>query len=404
MSIYEKISEQLSTLEDQFEQNISAPGKDLQSIRETLNDESLIHKFSGDSNGSDGWLAAIDGGTAIEKLSTGDLIMSGSTVAGGSYRQPFFPENEDLAEVWFAIRPHINSNEEMLSIARAVQEIRVFAKTSHERFNSFGVRVIDGAWLGNVSTVLYGFLSKDNCAELLSMNDYDRDGLLASGLEELLTVDPQNPLTAVALTKSDSDRSYVSRWSNRKDGEFIIDPDNAKNYTDRFVTSYVLEPGEFVQPRHVMYNENLYRRLLDADSHLEKVLTGARDRKRMAEALRKYNELMRDMNDRMKLWTTYFKPSEFDSYSKSLKIEFVFDGGSLQGSELDSAVVEYAKKAIETVNSDIHSNAVLEPMCQYNVDREAKQVSGAMKLALNHLSSKVSEEDALRNLVRGYRT
>lgn len=404
MSIYEKLSEQLSLLEEQFEVNIAAPGKELQRIRETLLDEKLIFRFSRDSSGSDGWLAAIDGGTAIEKLSTGDLIMSGSTAAGGSYRQPFFPANDDLTEVWFAIRPHVNSNEEMLSVARAVQEVRVFAKTSPERFGSFGVRIIDGAWLGNVSTVLYGFLSKDNSAELLAMNSYDSDGLLAAGLTELLTVDPNNRLTAVAVTKSDSDRSYVSRWSNRKEGVFIIDPDTAQNYTDRFVTSYVLEPGEFIQPRHVMYNENLHRRLLDADSHLERNLRGARDVKRMAEALRTYNELMRDMNDRRKLWTTYFKPSEFDSYSKALKVEFVFDGGGLTGAELDAAVAEHAKKVIETVNSDIHDSSVLEPMCQYNVDREAKEVSGAMKLALNHLSSKVSEEDALRNLVRGYRT
>lgn len=404
MSIYEKISEQLELLEEQFEENISAPGRDLQQIRETLNDESLIHSFSAESQGTDGWLAAIDGGTAIEKLSTGDLIMSGSTIDGGSYRQPFFPDGEDLTEVWFAIKPHINSNEELLSIARAVQEVRIFAKASPTQIGSSGVRVIDGAWLGNVSTVLYGFIGKDHSLELLGMNDYDRDGFLAAGLTELLTVDPDNVLKAVALTKSDSDRSYVSKWSNRKDGEFIIDPDSARNYTDRFVTSYVLRPGEFVQPRSVMYNENLYRRLLDADAHLERNLSGARDRRRMAEALRDYNELMGEMNDKRKLWTTYFKPSEFENYSKSLKIEFVFDGNGLKGEELDEAVTQQAKIAIETVNSDIHSSVILEPMCQYNVDRQAKEVSGAMKLALNHLSSRVSEEDALRNLVRGYRT
>lgn len=403
-SIFEKISEQLEQLEEQFEENISAPGRNLEKIRETLASEGMISSFAANSSGvSDGWLAAIDGGTAIEKLSTGDLIMAGSTIAGGSYREPFFSESEDLTEVWFAIKPHTNSNEELLSVARAVQEVRIFARSAPAG-NVNGVRVIDGAWLGNVSTVLYGFLSKDNSLELLSMNNYDSDGFLAKGLEELLTVDSNNRLTAVALTKSDSDRSYVSKWSNPKEGEFIIDPDDARNYTDRFVTSYVLKPGEFVQPRNVMYNENLYKRLLDADTHLERSLSGARDRKRMAEALRDYNQLMKDMNDNNKLWTTYFKPSEFTEYSKSLKIEFVFDGNGLTGKDLIEAVTNHARLAIETVNSDIHSSSVLEPMCQYNVDRQAKEVSGAMRLALNHLSSRVSEDDALRNLVRGYRT
>lgn len=399
--------ESLPELERLFQQNIADPGRRLKAVRENLESLNMVHTFDASSQGLPGWLAAIDGGTAVEKLATGDLLMSVSAIDGGTHRQPSFTAREDFDALWFTIKPHTSTNDKLLSAARAVQELRIFAQTNPSLTDSEGVRLVDGAWIGNLSTVLFALIDPVFAKEVIEMNDYDSDGWLAAGLSDTLKVPTiDEPTTALALVKSDSDRVYVSRWADPRAGEFILDSaEDARRYTDRFLTSYVLEPGEFITPRTVLSNAHLISRMSDLDGRLELMLTGARNQVTFAAALREYRASLQAIEDDGSLWCVYFKPSAFTRYGKTLKLEFTHKPDpSLTPDERQEQLLQVTRQAIETVNSDIHTSQILEPMCQFNVDRRAKEVSSAMRTARNYLSSHISEEDFYRNLATGYRS
>lgn len=391
-SIFEKVLNSLDGLSEAYSANIAEPSKLLKLVQDNVREEgSLVHTFESGTPLPLGFtLSAIDGANASEQLATGDLMIAAATVAEGLGEYKVYGEEEAPSEVFTTILPHRSANSKIEQMMRSLLELRVLANTKTR------LRIIDGSYLGNVSNVLYGLINNDHKVSntLLQHEVFSGDKLLEKAFQEILYPKRGTDNLIIGIPKSDSSTVYVDKFFEDLGQE-------NRGFTDRLFASSMLAPGEFLKPRNIESNPGLI-------STLEKTLTqkdfGSKSFDRfnlmnlVSDKAGLFRRLGLSSTEEGLLWTTYFKPSKWNISSPAVRIEFLF-----YANDSDLTVEEKAAELISLLDTDF-LDGVLEPWCQYAVDREAKSVSQALTATREFLISQTDDAHSAMGLLRGYRT
>jgi hypothetical protein len=346
---------------------------------EVMNDKSLL---------------CIDGGNTLTAYQNGDLIVTGASVGEGYYTKKLFNDETTPSEVFVGMPPHSSANQHLSSGMRALQELRLLATTKEADY-----RIIDGSYLANIGELLTRLVdeNKHTVDLLLGQNFYDHDGLLQDALEELLHPSRTAMGRIIAVVKNDSNKEYADLFNNR----WGID---VGTMTDRMIADRILEPGEFLTPRWLDSNGRLIGVLKDKikreDYHKNvknKVLLDklVRDSIEPLETLRSqlYDPTLEGI-----LWSTYFKPHAWSKHDKSIRIEYPFYVSNSDGINYR----DFCAKMVQIIDQDVISPTILEPICQWEADKQAKKVSDATKIAESSIRAEMDNEDLYR--MRSYRT
>lgn len=392
-SISDIVIRNIDSISNSYAVNIAEPTRIMQQLGEQVRkDGTFIKKFERIPAITDRSLIAVDGGNAKEQLSGGDLIVAGATIGEGIRSKPIYPSPDSYpAEVFNSVIPHTSNNEKIEKAIRSALELRILEQTPSD------IKIIDGAYLGNISSVLYALIDHDPIVSnaVLELNDFDSDGFLESAMHNLLYPPRSNDAYVIGVAKSDSSKVFSRRLLKEYNTTLTI--------TDRMLAGRLLRPGEFFDPRTEQSNPGLISSLrknialpdfgknsLNRSSLLKLVNDKAGLLNRMGTE---------DPTEEGILWTTYFKPTAWSEFAKAVKVEFVF-----YPSGTSQTVVEKATEIIQIIDQDIIDESILEPWSQYMADRGAKGVSDAMNILKNHLLSTVESPAELRGLMRGYRT
>lgn len=385
--ITELLISQIQNIASNYAQNVAEPAHKLIEMRgKLLEEDTLIQKFQ-PVNIKDKSLSAIDGGSLTQQLAGGDLLVTGATLGEGYYTLPLYPTDESVpAETYCEILPHRQTNTELLSAMRALIELRVWHKVISD------VRIIDGAYLGNVSTVLFTLIKSEKATRdsILAYADMDGDGILQDAIDELLNPDLSSSRITIAVPKSDSSVIYTKH---------LFDKDDALGFkmTDRNLASVLLHPGEFFEARTLSTNNVLVERLHQVkeehDSITKSIAPGL-----MKRLLKGKAEMFEKLGSQEVLRTTYFKPSLWSESAPAIKLEFVYD------EKVHGNLNEYTAYIVGIVDSDIIDEAIMEPWSQYFADRRAKEVSVGADMIKNHLMATATTSYELTGLTRNYRT
>lgn len=392
-SISDIVLRDIESISNAYALNITEPSRRLQLMAESIRAKGEhIQSFDRIEPIVDRSFIAVDGGNASEQLSGGDLIVAGATIGEGlSSRQLYASVDDYPTEVYSNVVPHTSNNDKLEKAIRSALELRILERADAD------IKIIDGAYLGNVSTVLYALLDRDPSVSngILELENFDADGFLMKSIQGLLYPSRRNDSKIIAVPKSDSSRIYSKQILEEHGLEM--------NITDRLLAGKLLKPGEFLTPRVIDSNPGLIS-TLDKSLNMPDFGKHSSNRKLLVSMLKDKGGLLNRMRVPAKveegiLWTTYFKPTAWSEYAKVIKIEFVF-----YAHETSQTVVEKARQLIQIVDQDIVDEAVLEPWCQYMADRGAKDVSGAINIIKNYLVGTVESPAELSGLIRGYRT
>jgi hypothetical protein len=392
-SISDIVISNIESISSSYAQNITEPTRIMQDLSEDLRKEgTFIKTFERIAPITDRSLVAIDGGNAKEQLSGGDLIVAGATLGEGLSSKKLYSSPEEYpSEVYNSVIPHTSNNEKIEKSIRSALELRILQQVPAD------LKIIDGAYLGNVSSVLYALIDHDPVVSnsILELNFFDSDGLLYEAMQTILYPPRSNESYIIGVAKSDSAKYYSNM--------FLKDRNIKLHVTDRMLASRILRPGEFFAPRQEQSNPGLVAALTKQigmpdfakeSSNKTLLMKMVQDKAGLLNRMGKA-----DRTEEGILWTTYFKPTAWSEYAKAVKVDFVFyHGDSVQTPE------ERAREIVQIVDQDIIDESVLEPWCQYAADRGAKGVSDAINIVKNHLLSTVDNPAELRGLLRGYRT
>lgn len=370
----------------------------------------LTHKETAQTS-----MCAIDGASGQEKMQSADVLIAGATLHEGAHSKPIFGQSEEATDSsgetvskpysgFYDIVLHTSKNDSSLSAMRAYTEIVILGEAEHD------IAIIDGAYLGNLLTVLYQLSGSATGAKVI-IDKMHKDGpeRFIKGVRKLLDISKQNQSGkhVVALAKSDSSSEMVRRYAGKSD--FFA--------TDKMLAEYLLKPGEMLVPTRVRSN-------IDKVSMLEKSDSGSWghfkwNAKKSLESA-DYQILLdlfdgkRGEEDLFSLYTYlynfeayqyfYFKPNKFMEGSNPLRVEFVADVSDAKNA--DKAATERGQMIASNISADIIQANIKEPFCQYMVDRDVKgPVSSALKFYRGQMSKLIKGTGVhVEGLVAGYRT
>lgn len=379
-SIVENLMASLDSLSNAYAQNIRFPSQKLAEVGDDLRENGkTIYSFTPKHLLENCSLVAVDGGRASQQLAGGDLIVVGATLGDGARSVQRYGD-DFISESFATVVAHTSKNEnEFAGRMMSALELRVLAQADTD------YQIIDGAYLGNVSELLFAFVS-DNEELIDTLLEHNKDGLLETAMQKVLYPPRDNSSGLLSVSKSDSSFVYSKMLLGEEELSSVV--------SDRNLASALLEPGEFFVPRHLETNAALVRALEIKGGKLPSKVKALTDGK--VGLLRRMGTL--DDTEEGILWTTYFKPSRWTAGDRAIKIEFVYYPSS------DGSVIEHAEKLIQIVDDDILNNTILEPWCQYLADRRAKDVSLGIDLMKNYLLNNVESASEAQGLLRGYRT
>lgn len=387
-SITTILQQQLPDIVKNFTESIIEPSHKIEQFRENLG-ERQTHYFPF-TRGTDlpgKCLVAIDGGRTTQKLAGGDLIVVGATMAESPFGRIERTREQIPAEAYAGIVSHTSENQKVEETMMAALELRLLDQVKAD------VKIIDGSFLGNTTTVLYGLTGPAYTARiLLGYEQQQGDGRLLSAINSLLLPKRQPEVDVVAVVKSDSSFQF----SREALGEHTP-------LSDRIFASRFLKPGEYLNPRPLISSRRIINAYQKIDFEKQAKKIGKEYADLFYELAQGKDQLLRQLDnskevEKSLLWTTYFKPSRWKDYSPVIRIEFthhVVNGYS---------AVERAAELIAILDQDFQSQQTLEPMSQYNADRNAKDVSLATDMIKSMLASSVGSARDAVSLLRGYRT
>lgn len=390
--ITDLLVEQLGSVSANYFANVAEPAHKILNMRGELldGDVPLIRNIV-PTNVEDISLACVDGGSLLQQLAGGDLIVAAATVGEGYTSRVVYGSDADVPSgVYCEVLPHKQANNDLLSSVRSFLELRVLHQTKTDW------RIIDGAYLGNVSTFLYSLIKEGSEVRdaVLAATDYDFDGLLQEAIIEILTVDGGKSNNIIAIPKSDSSVIFTKDIFER-----IEEP--GFKMTDRVLSGIVLRPGEYFTPRTLNSNDVLIQRLMALNPDNEFIAKNKYSGV-LWRLLEGKGDLLKDLSVNPetgvgKLYTTYLKPKRFSTSSPSIKVEFnhMPEYGTLE---------ERVEYVVGLVDSDIVDESMIEPWSQYFADVRAKEVSVGAEMIKNHLMSSVTTDYGLAGLMRNYRT
>ena len=381
-SISKSIIDSIGRLSDDYARVIHEPNKVLATTEQKLREEGgFILPFKGDNVLGGKTLVAIDGGRASQQLSGGDLIAVGATLGDGHFSTNRYGMNPPV-ETHVTIVPHSSDNETSYG-ARVMSalELRVLEQADTDHI------IIDGAYLGNTSEVLFGLInSNDELVKL--MVEFNEDDRLNRAMLKVLSPEKNQTDRIIAVPKSDS--SYVQ-------SKAVFGEENpmSKRVSDRKLASHLLNPGEFMAPRPLETNPVLMKTL----SHVYNDLS--LDARKIVQG--KLNLLKEmggnwDQTYENHLYTAYFKPSKWTKVDRALKVEFVYYPNN------NVTLLEHTARIVEIINSDTVNNSIMEPYSQYIADRRAKEIGTGIDIAKQLLLNNVSSVEEGNSLTRNYRT
>lgn len=387
-SITTILQQQLPQIVENFTSSIIEPSHKIEKYRETLGERQTYYfNFQRGNDLRNKCLVAIDGGSTSQMLAGGDLIVVGATMAESPLGKIQLLREEIPAEAYAGIVSHTGENQKVKETMMAALELRVLQQTKAD------AKIIDGSYLGNTTTVLYGLTGPAYTARILL--DYEQqhnDGLLLDAINGLLLPKRMPETDVVAVVKSDSSFEFARN---------ALGEDTS--ISDRIFASRFLHPGEYLNPRPLISSRriiNAYKKI-DFTAQAKKI---GKDYSELFYALTEHKDQMLRSLDNSKeaekslLWTTYFKPSKWSDYSPVIRIEFphhVTKGYS---------AIDRAAELIALLDQDIQSQIMLEPMSQYTADRNAKDVSFATDMIKSMLASSAGTARDAVSLLRGYRT
>lgn len=381
-SITESVLNSLDNLVDEYTRVIHEPNKVLEQTEVELRKAGgFIYSFEPVHILAKKSLVAIDGGRASQQLSGGDLIAAGATLADGVSSVGVYGLNP-VVETHITIVPHTSDNETSYGArVMAALELRVLDKASTDHI------IIDGAYLGNTSEVLFGLLNqKSGLLDLLM--DFNKDDRLNSAMMKILQPAKDATDRIIAVPKSDS--SYVQSKT-----VFGVDNVMASRVSDRKLASHILEPGEFMVPRPLESNPVLMKTLIQASKDLP-----AKSKSIVKGKL----ELMKELGGKWdttyedRLYTVYFKPSKWTKFDRALKVEFFYYASH------GESVIDYARHIVQIINDDTVDNSIMEPYSQYVADRRAKEIGTGIDIAKQMLLNTVQSMEEANSIIRSYRT
>lgn len=383
-SIVEAVISQLPTLETDYNRVIREPAKLLAGKEEQLRGEGgFIHPFTPQHVLQGRSLATVDGARATRQLSgSADLMVLGASMGEG-VRSADVYGTEPLSEGWARIVPHDSDNEMNLAgNIMAALELRLLAQVKADHV------LIDGAYLGNASSVVFGLLSMKP-RQVSFLTELNHDSMLQQGLFAVLSASQggsRDLLKYIAVTKSDS--SYVQ-------SKQLFGHDLGSGIPDRVVASHFLRPGEFMHPRPVEPTPPLLR-------DLESKLGAAKPevRSMLGGVLGWVKDFGGSWDPTMpnRLYTAYFKPSRWSYIDRALKVEFVYHEDSPR------TLLEHTADVVTVVDDDMVESGIMEPYSNYIADVNAKQVSQAMEIVENALQGLASTAEEATSILRSYRT
>lgn len=320
-------------------------------------------------------MCAIDGARVREQMYAADLLVAVATTADAHSSKVHFPVD---SSVWADVLRHQDGTDRLAEAAMGSQEVLLAARAPHD------MRILDGSFVTPLIALREGLFVKspqvrDAVANLL-LNQWD----VPAALETLIDEAPRRVL---ALAKSDSSNWFVKQYGEQYGFNFPV--------SDRFLATQILEPGEMMAPRRSV-------ELINQDVNEPE---GSQIVKKAAGKLREQYHRLAAIAVHGRMRTTYFKPFVPGGASRGPKTVLRFE--YVVPSDVQVEDVAYAMEMASIVNSDVIPPFMLEPFCQYTVDRQAKQISTGTRALRERMISSLPKEraDAYRALLAsGYRT
>lgn len=354
-------------------------------------------------------LATVDGANASDQMLNGDIFLAAASLGEGYHTQKLHYEKDDYPTFLYgrAIE-HNSDNPAIIGGVRAFLEIQVLGAMKHD------IRVIDGAYLGNVISVFKEAINHRVAVELLvNMIDDDPDGYFLKGLDRILDPGKHTGFT-IALSKSDSSDSMRDKYFTKEDNI---------RANDRRLMSMILKPNEILKPEITGrggYQLSVARP--DINGNLKTKWSQIKDpisahQMEQLHSMLVYGLYGLDANGNPDedtfidsksvylttnqwVYSTYMKP-KYDT-GVVLRCEFTYNTSNAYDSHFGSPEAK-AHWLAGIIDSDFIDASILEPFSQYAADLRVKQISPAMPMLRSGLVANSSPEEAYRYM-NNYRT
>jgi hypothetical protein len=309
-------------------------------------------------------LCAVDGGFAVERTIAVDIVMAvsvgveGFAVPGHAHA---WTDNQfsDFQQVML----HNMDNERLARASMVIQETAILADAPHD------IRIYDGSHVTPIIQLNSGLSSRSEPVNTLTV-DYGHE----VGVVEAFTAFASNP-AIVAMPKYDSSNQLARKLSGYLGLDIPGD--------DKYVTSLILNAGEYTLPQQV--ESQPWGQL-----HLQAAVGTYADRSRISQELRVAIAPLKNRE----LYYTYWKPSEnAPTYRLELKPALALDAKAMG--------VLFA-----SLERQMAVPFVREPYPQYLADLMAKSIGLGLNAlqAAAHLSLTREKPEIAHQLVHSYRT
>lgn len=307
-------------------------------------------------------VCAVDGGFAVERTVAVDIVMAVAVGIEGFSEGPCAWDDNQF-DSFHCVLVHDVDNERLARAAMIAHELHVLADAPHE------VRIYDGSHVTPVIQLNSGFSSISDTVSMGAVDVADEVDL-ASALEAFV-----NEPGSIAMPKYDSSTDLTVQLGRAIGADIPGD--------DKYVTSLILEPGEYTTPRAVPRDP--WRQLhLGARAGSAAAATGA---------VVLYDELLEPLR-RRQLFYLYWRPHlSSPSYRIEVKPDLARNEAALN-------------LVLATLANQITGPFVREPYPQYLADVMAKSVGLGLSAlqAAAHLQVNRAHPELAEFLIHSYRT
>lgn len=314
-------------------------------------------------------MCAVDGARIREQMYAVDLLYAVAAARDAHFTVDQIPVP---SLVWADAVRHVEGTEALTQTAMGALEVVVAARATHE------LVAIDGSFLTPIILLKSALGARQPTIQAAAA-----EILLDPELEPIKafqTLVNKAPGTVVALVKSDSSVKFAEQYSQRFDV--------ALDVADRVLATQILRPGEVLAPR----------RFTELAGMMVEEVHGSAKAQDAGRKLGAVVDSLRGLSQAGRVMVTYFKP-----FGAHTVIRFEFMVGA--GSNVDP--VAEARRLASIINADTRPPHLLEPFCQYVVDREVKKISTGARALKDRMLAHLPVERAATYrtlLAEGYRT
>lgn len=340
------------------------------SLREKLNESSIIKRASELENPPSPSVAAVDGGQVIEKSIGADILLAVAVGVEGLVREDKRQWNSVQYKKWQEALPHNSeANPKIIRGAMTTLELLVLANTPHD------VIIADGSH----QTPIIGI---NSLTSMSSLSDEMLQDLMLKMVNELQVT------SSLKKAMENPNIVYMVKYDSSQDiGQSILQ-DFSLNVDDKTTMTLILDSDEFTKPLPVGQTDKSNKVWSDLNISISTKFNFVGKEKLKQEL----NEAIILPKNR-KIYFTYYKPYE---WSPAFRIEIK---EKCARSEIELA------KVLKAIKEQVVSTEIQEPYPQYLADLMAKSVSDGLDAIKAVIQSQLSDEPKfLRLLTQSYRT